>query len=173
MLISRNGLRLMQELALKSKKPKPFKAKTTISDPRHPVAPNLARKLEAKAPNQLWLVDITYVATKEGWLYIAGVLDIYSRKNWPPFVNEHRSQESEFENSNAQFKIRARGGAKFRDVFGDKARIPHNHLLVKSPSLPNATKTYSLGQLGPFSPLPCTRPNLAQNFGYVFFTPIA
>jgi len=82
LLISRKRVaRLMQELALKSKKPKPFKPKTTISDPSHPVAPNhLARNFEAKAPNQKWLVDITYVATKEGWLYVAGVLDLYSRK---------------------------------------------------------------------------------------------
>ena len=82
LLISRKRVaRLMRELALKSKKPKPFKPKTTLSDPSHPVAPNhLARNFEAKAPNQKWLVDITYVATKEGWLYVAGVLDLYSRK---------------------------------------------------------------------------------------------
>jgi putative transposase len=73
MLISRKRVaRLMQELALKSKKPKSFKPKTTVSDSSHPVAPNhLARKFEAKAPNQKWLVDITYMA---------GVLDLYSRK---------------------------------------------------------------------------------------------
>lgn len=73
--------RLMQELGLQAKKPKAFKPKTTYSDPSHAIAPNhLARNFEAKAPNQKWLVDITYVATKEGWLYVAGVLDLYSRK---------------------------------------------------------------------------------------------
>lgn len=73
--------RLMQELGLQTKKPKPFKPKTTLSDPNHAVAPNhLARDFKADAPNQKWLVDITYVATKEGWLYVAGVLDLFSRK---------------------------------------------------------------------------------------------
>lgn len=86
--------RLMQELALKSKKPKPFKPKTTVSDPSHPVAPNhLARKFEAKAPNQTWLVDITYVATKEGWLYVAGVLDLYSRKIVGLAMDSHMRSE--------------------------------------------------------------------------------
>jgi putative transposase len=40
----------------------------------------LARDFKADAPNQKWLVDITYVATKEGWLCVAGVLDLFSRK---------------------------------------------------------------------------------------------
>jgi putative transposase len=95
LLISRKRVaRLMRELALKSKKAKPFKPKTTISDPSHPVAPNhLARKFEAKAPNQKWLVDITYVATKEGWLYVAGVLDLYSRKIVGLAMDSHMRSE--------------------------------------------------------------------------------
>jgi putative transposase len=73
--------RLMQELGLQAKKPKPFSPKTTLSDPSHALAPNhLARDFKADAPNRKWLVDITYVATQEGWLYVAGVLDLYSRK---------------------------------------------------------------------------------------------
>ena len=87
--------RLMQELALKVKKPKPFKPKTTVSDPKHAIATNhLARDFEAQKPNQKWLVDITYVATKEGWLYVAGVLDLYSRKIVGLAMNSKRFKSS-------------------------------------------------------------------------------
>ena len=49
--------------------------------PRHPIAPNrLAEAPKASAPNQIWVADITYIDTDEGWLYLAGVLDLYSRK---------------------------------------------------------------------------------------------
>ncbi len=48
---------------------------------RHPVAPNvLERDFEATAPNQKWLADLTYIPTDEGWLYLALVLDLFSRK---------------------------------------------------------------------------------------------
>ena len=53
------------------------------SDSKHslPVAPNrLDRRFEAKRPNQAWLADITYIPTREGWLYLAAVLDMHSRR---------------------------------------------------------------------------------------------
>jgi putative transposase len=54
---------------------------TTQADERHAVAPNvLAQNFHAQRPNQKWLVDITYIATREGWLYLAGVLDVFSRR---------------------------------------------------------------------------------------------
>jgi transposase InsO family protein len=40
----------------------------------------LAQAPKATAPNQLWVADITYIETKEGWLYLAAILDLYSRK---------------------------------------------------------------------------------------------
>jgi transposase InsO family protein len=47
----------------------------------HPIAPNrLAQVPKATAPNQLWVADITYIETQEGWLYLAAILDLYSRK---------------------------------------------------------------------------------------------
>lgn len=55
----------------------------TTTDSRHnlPVAPNVIdRNFGALAPNQKWLADITYIFTAEGWLYLAAVLDLYSRK---------------------------------------------------------------------------------------------
>ncbi|WP_157940073.1 DDE-type integrase/transposase/recombinase, partial [Vibrio splendidus] len=46
-----------------------------------PVAPNLlAQDFNATAPNQKWAGDITYVATSEGWLYLAVIIDLYSRQ---------------------------------------------------------------------------------------------
>jgi putative transposase len=52
------------------------------TDSRHPpIAPNrVAQHFSASAPNQLWVTDITYVATDEGWLYVALVMDLFSRK---------------------------------------------------------------------------------------------
>ncbi|MSU85824.1 MAG: hypothetical protein EXS21_12080, partial [Pedosphaera sp.] len=49
--------------------------------PHNTIAPNLlAQAPEPVAPNQIWVTDITYVCTQEGWLYLAEVLDLYSRK---------------------------------------------------------------------------------------------
>jgi len=53
------------------------------TDSRHdlPVAENLLnRKFEADAPNQAWVSDISYVRTRQGWLYLAAVMDLFSRK---------------------------------------------------------------------------------------------
>jgi transposase InsO family protein len=72
--------RLMRELGLKAKNPKRYKVTT---DSRHsfPVAANLLdRKFDVYEPNKCWTADITYVWTFEGWLYLAVVLDLYSRQ---------------------------------------------------------------------------------------------
>lgn len=54
---------------------------TTNSHHSLPVAPNLLQQdFSAERPNQKWVSDITYLATDEGWLYLAVVLDLYSRK---------------------------------------------------------------------------------------------
>jgi putative transposase len=54
---------------------------TTVSDPTATAAPNLvARTFEASRPNELWVGDITYIPTGEGWLYLATLLDAYSRR---------------------------------------------------------------------------------------------
>ena len=55
--------------------------RTTNSQHRYPVAPNhLNRDFHATRPNEKWLADITYIPTAEGWLYLAVVLDLFSRK---------------------------------------------------------------------------------------------
>jgi transposase InsO family protein len=69
--------RLMRESGLQAKQQRVFSGRTTNSDHDLPVAPNrLDRQFEADAPNQKWTCDITYVATQEGWLYLAVVLDL-------------------------------------------------------------------------------------------------
>jgi len=72
--------RLMKELGLKSRTVKKYKA-TTNSRHSLPVHENtLNQQFQAAAPNQVWTADITYVPTDEGWLYVASIMDLYSRK---------------------------------------------------------------------------------------------
>lgn len=72
--------RLMRENHLKALQKRRYK-RTTDSDHGGPVAPNvLEQDFEATAPNQKWGVDISYVWTREGWLYLAIVLDLFSRR---------------------------------------------------------------------------------------------
>ena len=72
--------RLMRLRGLRAKQTKRFKV-TTKRNKAHPVAPNLLnRDFKADRPNQKWLTDITYIPTQEGWLYLAAVLDLYSRR---------------------------------------------------------------------------------------------
>ncbi|GHO68046.1 hypothetical protein KSC_069380 [Ktedonobacter sp. SOSP1-52] len=53
---------------------------TTRRDASHPVAPNvLHREFTATEPNTKWATDITYIPTMQGWLYLAVILDLYSR----------------------------------------------------------------------------------------------
>ena len=69
----------MQAQRLRAKAARKYKA-TTNSNHNLPVAPNLLEQdFTAAAPNCKWESDITYVATDEGWLYVAVVLDLYSR----------------------------------------------------------------------------------------------
>lgn len=73
--------RLMRQAGLQARPRRRFRPKTTQVDARLPVAPNrLGRPFQASAPNQTWLSDVTYVPTAEGWLYLAVVLDLHSRR---------------------------------------------------------------------------------------------
>jgi transposase InsO family protein len=73
--------RRMREQGLKGRTRRRYRVRTTDSRHDQPIAPNLlAEAPPCTAPDQVWLTDITYVATGEGWLYLAGVLDRYSRK---------------------------------------------------------------------------------------------
>lgn len=71
--------RRMKHLGLRAKAKKKFKV-TTDSKHNLPVAPNiLNRDFMTTAPNQKWVGDISYVWTDEGWVYLAVVIDLYSR----------------------------------------------------------------------------------------------
>ena len=72
--------RLMRSSGIRARRKRRF-VRTTTSDPALPVAPNvLARDFHAHLPNRVWSTDITYVPTREGWLYLAVVEDLYSRR---------------------------------------------------------------------------------------------
>ena len=73
--------RLMKASGLCGRQRRRFRVQTTDSNHDQPIAPNrLAQAPKATAPNQLWVADITYIQTQEGWLYLAAILDLYSRK---------------------------------------------------------------------------------------------
>lgn len=73
--------RLMRQQGLCGRGRKRFKVRTTDSNHDLPVAPNrLAERPPPTQPNQVWIGDITYIHTQEGWLYLAGIEDLYSRR---------------------------------------------------------------------------------------------
>ena len=76
--------RVMKQEGIRAIVPRKFKA-TTDSKHNLPVAPNLLKQdFDVKEPNKVWLADITYIFTAEGWLYLASIMDLGSRriKGW-------------------------------------------------------------------------------------------
>lgn len=72
--------RLMRQTGLRGRQKRRYRVRTTDSRHSHPIAPNrLATLPTPTKPNQVWVSDLTYVPTAEGWLYVAGVLDRCSR----------------------------------------------------------------------------------------------
>lgn len=73
--------RLMRQNQLKARQKRRFVPRTTQSDHDEPIAPNwLAKVPTPDRPDQVWVVDITYIATGQDWIYLAVVLDACSRK---------------------------------------------------------------------------------------------
>jgi transposase InsO family protein len=73
--------KLMREAGIAAKTARKFHCATTDSDHGLPVAANLlGRQFDPAAPNESWVADITYIPTREGWLYLAAVEDLYSRR---------------------------------------------------------------------------------------------
>jgi transposase InsO family protein len=74
--------KLMKRMGLRSKVVKKFRVQTTDSDHTSPIAPNTLDQnfAAANVPNKIWAADITYIRTEEGFLYLAGVMDLCSRK---------------------------------------------------------------------------------------------
>jgi len=72
--------RLMREKRIRAKQARRYKV-TTNSDHRHPVAANqLDRQFDVAEPDRVWTADITYIWTRAGWLYLAVILDLFSRR---------------------------------------------------------------------------------------------
>ncbi len=72
---------LMRQNAITVKPKRGFRCSTTQRDPAHKVAPNeLDRNFSATGSNQKWVTDTTFVATGEGWLYTATILDLFNRE---------------------------------------------------------------------------------------------
>jgi putative transposase len=72
--------RLMREAGLRAKGRRKYKP-TTDSNHKLPVSPNrLKRDFHAESPDRVWVSDITYIWTRQGWMYLAVILDLYSRK---------------------------------------------------------------------------------------------
>ena len=85
--------RLMQQHGIQARGKQRFRVVTTDSKHSLPIAPNvLDRKFIAAAPNQAWVGDFTYIATNEGWLFVAVVIDLFSRKvvGWSMRPDMHR-----------------------------------------------------------------------------------
>ena len=94
---------LMRAMGLRAKAGRKYKV-TTDSDHTLPIAPNLLGQdfscdthpqatSHAKGPDQVWLSDITYLWTREGWLYVCAVLDLFTRKIVGWAMAEHMTRE--------------------------------------------------------------------------------
>jgi putative transposase len=73
-------LRVMRKYGLRALIWRGFKIKTTDSNHNHGYAPNLLRGLAVNGPNQVWVADITYIRILTGFVYLAAILDLFSRK---------------------------------------------------------------------------------------------
>ena len=82
--------RLMKQEGLCGRQKARYRVQTTDSNHDQPIAPNrLAEAPKATAPNQIWVADITYIQTGENWLFLAAIMDLYSRKIIGWAMGEH------------------------------------------------------------------------------------
>jgi transposase InsO family protein len=73
--------RLMKAKRLKARQKGRFRPQTTNSQHKGPIAPNLLLEQAAPTkPNEVWVTDITYIQTTEGWIYLSATLDLYTRR---------------------------------------------------------------------------------------------
>ena len=73
--------RLMRCMGIEGISRRGKRLRTTVPDPAAPPAPDLVkRRFQAVRPNRIWLADLTYIPTHEGWLFLAAVMDMFSRK---------------------------------------------------------------------------------------------
>jgi transposase InsO family protein len=90
MVVNRKRVRrLMGEDNLLCLRHRPFVPMTTRSDHDWPIVPNLVGRLQPTGPDQIWVADITYIRLREGFVYLAVVLDAFSRKVVGWAIDEH------------------------------------------------------------------------------------
>jgi transposase InsO family protein len=118
----------MKTLALQGKSPRPRKPRTTDSGHGKPVADNvLARDFVAASPNQKWVADLTYIDTDEGWLYLAVVIDLFSRKVVGWSTADHMKADLVCEATQRALKNRNLRGNAGNDFRGDfRGRLVHH-----------------------------------------------
>jgi len=86
--------RLMQQHGIRGRGRRRYRVMTTDSRHNLPIAPNLLdRNFGTSAPNQVWVGDITYIPTDEGWLYLAVVIDLFSRRIVGWSLRDHMRSE--------------------------------------------------------------------------------
>jgi putative transposase len=103
--------RLMREEGLCSSRHRRFRIKTTDANHPFPLAPNhLDRQFDPEQLNQAWVSDITYVATDEGWLYVATVMDLCSRRIIGWSSADHLRSELALEALLQALRVRGRCG---------------------------------------------------------------
>lgn len=137
--------RLMRENGLQGRRKRRFK-RTTDSKHNGPIAPNLlARDFTETEPNRSWVTDVTAIATDEGWLYLAVMLDLFSRRvvGWatsssndtalalaaltlalrsrrpPPGLLHHSDRGSPYASADYRAKLRAHGARRSMSRKGD------------------------------------------------------
>ena len=84
----------MRQHGIQARRPRRYRVCTTDSKHCLPVAANLLEQnFVAHRPDQVWLADITYIPTSEGWLYLAVILDLFTRKAVGWAMREHMRAE--------------------------------------------------------------------------------
>lgn len=86
--------RIMRVKGMQASAPKRFRTTTTDSKHNLPIAPNLLKQeFKTTAPNKVWMVDITYIPTLNGKMYLASVMDLYTRKIVGWSLRDHMREE--------------------------------------------------------------------------------
>ena len=135
LIVSRKRIsNIMKDLNLKVKTKRRYK-NTTDSNHNLPIAPNiLNRDFYASAPDEKWVGDITYISTGEGWLYLATVIDLYSRKvvGWSMADNMKVSLVNDALNMAIQHRNPPAGLLWHTDRGSQYASYSHKNLLLKN-----------------------------------------
>ena len=85
--------RIMSEEGLRSITVRKYKATTNSNHPYNVYVNLLEQNFQATAPNEVWMADITYIPTDEGWLYLASIMDLYTRKIVGWYIDNQMTKE--------------------------------------------------------------------------------